>query len=113
VIAAVQDEMLPTEKTIFRTAPGLSASLRRLDVLWRDTRAFGHGVGPAAWRSREAAAMIAHARWCVGAALARAESRGMHRRTDAPTRDPRLAQRLTIGGLDEVWVRPAAARATA
>jgi succinate dehydrogenase/fumarate reductase flavoprotein subunit len=105
-IAAVQSEMLPTERNLFRTAAGLEGSRNRLDTLWRETRWSGHGEGPAALRSREAAAMIAHARWCVMAALARGESRGMHRRLDAPACDPRLAHRLAVGGLDTVWVRP-------
>jgi succinate dehydrogenase/fumarate reductase flavoprotein subunit len=107
MVASVQAEMLPTEKNLFRSAAGLSASRERLDALWREIRAFGHGTGPSALRGREAAAMTALARWCVGAALARGESRGMHRRTDAPVRDPRLGHRLIVGGLDEVWVRAA------
>jgi succinate dehydrogenase/fumarate reductase flavoprotein subunit len=37
------------------------------------------------------------------AALAREESRGMHQRLDRPEADPRLARRLRVGGLDEVW----------
>jgi succinate dehydrogenase/fumarate reductase flavoprotein subunit len=108
VIAAVQNEMLPLDKNLFRTATGLAASRARLDGLWRETRASSFGVGRDALRSREAAAMIAHARWCVGAALARTESRGMHRRLDAPSRDARFGQRIAVGGLDEVWVRPPA-----
>jgi succinate dehydrogenase/fumarate reductase flavoprotein subunit len=106
VVAAVQAEMLPTEKNLFRSATSLAASRARLDTLWREARAFGHGTGRAALRSREAAAMIAHARWCIGAALARSESRGMHRRIDAPARDARFDRRLAVGGLDRVWTRP-------
>jgi len=107
IVAAVQAEALPYDKNLFRSQAGLRGSLERLDRLWRDLRAFGHGAGPAALRSREAAAMTAHARWCYGAALARWESRGMHRRTDAPERDARMAHRLIVGGLDQVWVQPA------
>ncbi len=105
-IAAVQAEMLPTEKVLFRSAPALLASRRRLDRQWQDLRDHSHADGPASLRTREAAAMTAHARWCLAAALARAESRGMHRRTDAPERDARLARRITVGGLDELWIRP-------
>jgi succinate dehydrogenase/fumarate reductase flavoprotein subunit len=40
------------------------------------------------------------------AALARTESRGLHRRTDHPDRDVALQHRLLVGGLDDVGVRP-------
>jgi aspartate oxidase len=50
--------------------------------------------------------MTAHARWCYGAAFTRVESRGMHHRTDAPASDARLNHRLTVGGLDQIWVQP-------
>ena len=106
IVAAVQAEMLPYDKNLFRSQTGLLGSLERLHRLWRDLRAFGHGAGPGALRSREVASMTAHARWCYGAALARQESRGMHRRIDAPERDARLTHRLIVGGLDQVWVQP-------
>lgn len=106
VVAAVQAEALPPDRMLFRTAPGLLGSRRRLDRHWYDLRDHAGADGAAALRTREAAAMVAHARWCLAAALVRPESRGMHRRTDAPQRDPRLAHRITVGGLDDVWVRP-------
>jgi succinate dehydrogenase/fumarate reductase flavoprotein subunit len=37
-------------------------------------------------------------------ALARTESRGMHRREDHPVLDPDQQHRIVTGGLDEVWV---------
>jgi succinate dehydrogenase/fumarate reductase flavoprotein subunit len=37
-------------------------------------------------------------------ALARTETRGMHRREDHPAPDPGQQHRLVTGGLDEVWV---------
>ncbi len=105
-VATVQAETLPYDKALFRTQPGLLASRTRLDRQWRYLRDHARGDGPALLRSREAAAMTAHARWCVEAALARTESRGMHRRVDAPNADPRQARRLLTGGLDRVWTRP-------
>jgi succinate dehydrogenase/fumarate reductase flavoprotein subunit len=51
--------------------------------------------------------VTAAARWSVAAALARTESRGMHRRTDMPGRDDALAVSLLVSGLDEVNVRVA------
>jgi succinate dehydrogenase/fumarate reductase flavoprotein subunit len=53
-------------------------------------------------RAREAAAMVAHARWMFRAALARDESRGMHRREDHRASEPAWQRRLLVGGLDEV-----------
>ena len=106
VVTAVQAEMLPTDKVLFRAAPALLASRRRLDQQWQGLRDHAHGDGPALLRTREAAAMTAHARWCLAAAETRTESRGMHRRTDAPARDARFARRIAVGGLDDLWVHP-------
>ena len=53
---------------------------------------------------REAAALVATARWSIATAIRRTESRGMHRREDFPTLDSSLAVRLLAGGLDRVWV---------
>jgi hypothetical protein len=50
--------------------------------------------------------MVAHARWMYEAAGARNETRGMHKRADAPATDPGLQHRLLVGGLDDVWVKP-------
>ena len=53
---------------------------------------------------REAAAMIAHARWMYTAAPGRApETRGMHKRDDLPQLGPGPAAPAAGGGLDEVW----------
>jgi succinate dehydrogenase/fumarate reductase flavoprotein subunit len=49
--------------------------------------------------------MTATSRWMYTSALARPESRGMHRREDLPYLDPGLQSRLLSGGLDEVWTR--------
>jgi aspartate oxidase len=50
--------------------------------------------------------MVATARWCTAAALARKESRGIHVRVDAPGLDPGGNVRLLTGGLDQLWTRP-------
>jgi succinate dehydrogenase/fumarate reductase flavoprotein subunit len=57
-------------------------------------------------RGREAAAMVATARWMYASALERQESRGMHKHLDFPELDPGQQRRLVCGGLDQVWVRP-------
>jgi succinate dehydrogenase/fumarate reductase flavoprotein subunit len=117
LIAAVQQEILPVNKTYFRTEAGLRASQTRLDSAWKAARAYldVHSA-PAAEivRAREAAAMIATARWLVASGIERRETRGLNRRLDFPEKDSSLVQRLYSGGLNQVWVRQGAkARALA
>ncbi|OKO92001.1 oxidoreductase [Bradyrhizobium sp. NAS80.1] len=99
--SSVRAEMHPFDKNLFRTGPGLAASSRILDDLWRDVAEHGH-AGTLALR--EAAALVATARWSVATAAARNESRGLHRREDCPAQDPGLAARLLSGGLDRIRV---------
>ena len=108
VIAAVRDEVIPLEKNYFRDGARLAASRDALEALWREVRAHLVGEGAARLRARETASVTAAARWSVAAALARTESRGMHRRTDRPDRDDALGVSLLVGGLDTVTVGPAA-----
>ena len=103
VVATVQGEVMPYDKNYFRTGPGLLASLDVLDDTWARARASLRGDGPGAYKAREAAAMVATARWMYRSALARTETRGMHRRDDFPTLDPAQQHRILTGGLDEVW----------
>jgi L-aspartate oxidase len=100
VRAGVRAEMHPLDKGFFRNARALVASRRALDDLWSelaDHAADDRGL-------REAAALVATARWSVATAAQRTESRGLHRREDRPARDPALAVRLLSGGFDDVWV---------
>ncbi|MDE1149892.1 MAG: FAD-binding protein [Azospirillaceae bacterium] len=102
----VQAEMLPYDKILFRRAPVLTRSLDTLDALWREARdrlTPGTDVTTRV-RAREAAALVACARWTTATALARGESRGLHRREDAPALDATLSHRLLSGGLDRTWV---------
>jgi succinate dehydrogenase/fumarate reductase flavoprotein subunit len=57
-------------------------------------------------RAREAAAMVATARFMYASASQRTETRGMHKHTDFPELDPAQQRRLISGGLDRIWVRP-------
>ncbi|QND71404.1 FAD-binding protein [Tardiphaga robiniae] len=100
---AVQNEVFPYEINYFREAGRLTASLARLDTLWHDATKAGAVSGIDAVRARESAAMLATARWMYRSALARKETRGMHRRDDFPEQDPSQRHYITTGGLDEVW----------
>ena len=103
-VQAVREELNAYERNIFRRASALAESAERLDDVWADLTAHARGQGRGAVRTREAAALVAAGRWSKAAALARRESRGMHRREDAPSLDPRFASRQRAGGLERVWI---------
>ena len=103
-VAAVREEMLPLDRNFFRTEAGLKRSLDRLDANWTGLRHHAPGERPAALRAREAAALIATSRWACAGAIARVESRGMHRRRDAPGRDAEFTCRIEARGLDQITI---------
>jgi len=99
----VQGEVFPYELNYFREAGRLGESLGRLDTFWSEASNAAASDEPDLLRAREAAAMLATARWMYRSALARQESRGMHRRDDYPEQSERYRHYVTTGGLDEVW----------
>ncbi len=111
LVKCVQDEVMPFERNYFRTAEVLEPSVARLDAHWQVLR----GAAPAAavdlLATREAAAMLATSRWMYRSALARRETRGMHKRYDFLAQDAAQYHHLISGGLDEVWVQPRACAA--
>lgn len=109
LVAQVRDEMLPFDKNFFRTEVGLNQSLDRLETAWQEARQQLTGQGAEQVKAREAAALIASARWCYRSALARPESRGLHYRQDIPDSSEAYQYRLNTGGLDQLWVRPESA----
>lgn len=105
-VRAVQTEVMPFDRNLFRSEAGLEASLGRLDQVWYELRKEGIERNREGTELREAAAMTATARWMFHSALARQESRGMHKRDDYPQQDQGQQHRLISGGLDEISVRP-------
>jgi len=106
LIEIARAEVLPLHKNLFRTRERLTASLVELDGAWRAASAHLHAAGRARVRAREAAALLATARFAYRSALARDESRGLHRRLDRPESDPRYTHHYATSGLEEVLVRP-------
>ncbi|GAA6623968.1 FAD-dependent oxidoreductase [Scytonema sp. NUACC26] len=108
-ISAVQAEVFPYDRNLFRTATGLSASLEKLDDLWQEICNSQIPTDSKVIRTREVAAMVATARWMYNSGLQRQETRGMHKRMDYPQQDPNRQYRLLSGGLDKIWVKPESA----
>jgi succinate dehydrogenase/fumarate reductase flavoprotein subunit len=108
IAQAVQEEVIPCDRNLFRTELGMSESLARLDDLWKQARSglqLEREQRPtvSTLRARESVSMLAHARWMYAVGRLRTETRGMHKRIDHPTLDPTQQQRQLVGGLDRVW----------
>jgi succinate dehydrogenase/fumarate reductase flavoprotein subunit len=110
VVREVRAQVLPYDKNYLRHGRVLATALSTLDSTWRVARTELRGEGAQALPARQAAAMLAHARWMYTAALERPESRGMHKRLDHPGTDPDGRHRLVVSGLDEVWSGPDSTR---
>ncbi|MDE1675059.1 FAD-binding protein [Nocardia gipuzkoensis] len=110
VIGLVQEHTLPLRRSYWRSAGSLRDSIGELDGMWPGAEFDLGGGGVDLLRARQAAALLAVARWTKYSALMRAESRGMHRRTDHPGATDTWRLRLTSGGVRSVWVRPEAPR---
>ncbi|MGS2806291.1 FAD-binding protein [Nocardia sp. MW-W600-9] len=109
VIGLVQEHTLPLRRSYRRSAGSLADSIAELDIMWPGAQFELGGIGAAQIRARQAAALLAVARWAGYSALVRTESRGIHRRIDHPLAVPEWQVRQRCGGLDEVWVRRAVA----
>ncbi|MET9485682.1 FAD-binding protein [Nocardia sp. NPDC006630] len=106
VVGLVQEHTLPLRRSYWRSDGSLRDSIGELDGMWPGAEFDLGGSGAERLRARQAAALLAVARWTKYSALARTETRGMHRRTDHPGAGSDWRVRLISGGLDSVWVRP-------
>lgn len=105
VVQAVQEEVFPYDRNYFRSELGLKHSLDRLDRLWRKVEDADKASALHVAQSRQAAAMVATARWMYRSAIERDESRGMARRLDRPQQDAGPRYYVRSGGLSDVWTR--------
>ena len=105
-IRAVQEEVVPFDRNLFRSEKVLNGSIERLDGLWKDIRNQSILLDEKAIKAREAMAMAVTARFMYHTAVARTESRGMHKRVDFPQIDEKQYYRLISSGLDQISVRP-------
>jgi succinate dehydrogenase/fumarate reductase flavoprotein subunit len=117
VVRAAQAHVLPPLRSYLKSQARLTESAAALETLWHDVSG---GFAPVpdrdGYKVRQAVALVAAARWITTASLARAETRGLHRREDLPESSARYDHRILVGGLDAVWTaldpdapRPAAA----
>jgi succinate dehydrogenase/fumarate reductase flavoprotein subunit len=104
LITAVQRELLPLDKNMFRTGEQLERSLQQLDGAWSTASAHLYGAGADAIRAREAAALLVCGRHAYRSALLREESRGLHRRLDLPDTDPGQNHHHASSGLSTVRI---------
>ncbi len=102
VVQSVKDEMHSYDKNLFRSGAKLQRSRQALDDVWAELRNHAGGEEGDPIKAREAAALVASARWSLTAALARDESRGMHQREDRLGMSPHFARRIAVGGLDTI-----------
>jgi succinate dehydrogenase/fumarate reductase flavoprotein subunit len=108
IIKQVQAEVFPYTRNWTREGDELTQSLSRLDTLWGNiSSGTPDGTALDVVKAREAVAMLATSRWMYRSALARTETRGMHRRRDFNSLDPQQRHRITCGGLDELWTSTA------
>ena len=106
-IETVRRHMLPISGGFYRNAATLRAASDAFEPLWADGAWQGGGDARSRGRAREALALLATARLATHGARQRAESRGIHRRTDHPDVDPALTREFIYSDLDGGFAHPA------
>lgn len=107
VVRAAQEHVLPPTRSYRKSHSRLTESAAALEVMWQQLSGGCTPVAPRdAYKPRQALALVAAARWITAASLARAETRGLHRREDLPGSDQGSPHRILVGGLDTVWTAP-------
>lgn len=106
VIRELKSDIVSLERNFFRSQSSVMWALARLNQLWADCANGLELNDTRNIRPRETASMIATARWMYASALARSESRGMHRRTDFSKTDPAQRRRILTHGVDEIITFP-------
>ena len=106
IVRELQTPMLDPVQTLFRQASELARASALLEDHWHELQQRAPAEGRLRLKARQTAAMVASARWIALAAQTRHESRGMHQRSDAPHTDPAQNHRLSVGGLQRLWIRP-------
>ena len=94
-------------RSLWKTETSLADSAGALDALWQGLARHGHGTGAQAVAMREAAAVVAGARWQTALSQARHESRGLHVREDFPKAAAQAAA-IAVSGVDELALHGAA-----
>ena len=84
VVRAVQAEVFPFERNFFRTGAVLARCRSGASTACGKTHATAAQPRARRRRAREAAAMVATARWMYRGGSQRTETRGMHKRYDHP-----------------------------
>jgi succinate dehydrogenase/fumarate reductase flavoprotein subunit len=104
-VEAVQRETLPLDVSYFRSVTRLRRALTNTEALWPAVQGRPEPGVRGRVRAREAAAMVATARWMHIASLARTETRGMHSLAEHPDPDPTQRHRLVLAGVDRITLR--------
>ncbi|WP_394342938.1 hypothetical protein [Paenirhodobacter hankyongi] len=106
LLQALQAEVLPIGRNGFRTARTLTETLDLTAALEDELQSAPRAADArSALFARELSGMLFHARTGATAALARPESRGMHRRMDHPETSSGNWQRRLVGTGDDMTLR--------
>lgn len=106
LLQALQAEVLPIGRNGFRTARTLTETLDLTAALEDELQSAPRATDArSALFARELSGMLFHARTGAAAALARPESRGMHRRMDHPETSSGNWQRRLVGTGDDMTLR--------